>query len=43
MLKNSLEITDTTKTGFFELIFFQSDKKSDKITAVQISAVFWSL
>ena len=27
MLTNSLKISDTTKTEFFELIFFQSDQK----------------
>ena len=26
MLKTSLEITDTTKKAFFELIFFQCDQ-----------------
>ena len=27
MLRNSLKISDTTKTELFELIFFQSDQK----------------
>ena len=36
MLTNSLKISDTTKTEFFELISFQSDQKNDKNTAVQI-------
>ena len=27
MLTNSLKISDTTKTEFFELVFFQSDQK----------------
>ena len=35
-LTNSLKISDTTKTEFFELISFQSDQKNDKNTAVQI-------
>ena len=35
MLTNSLKITDTTKTEFVELIFFQSDQKYEKNTAVQ--------
>ena len=36
MLTNSLKISDTTKTEFFELISFQSDQENDKNTAVQI-------
>ena len=40
MSTNSLKISVTTKNKFLELIFFQSDKKYDKNTAVQIEAVF---
>ena len=43
MLRNSLKIWDTTKTEFFELKFFQTDKKYVATTAVKISAVFWTL
>ena len=37
MLTNILKISDTTKTEFFHLKFFQSAQKHDKTTAVQIS------
>ena len=36
MLTNSLKISDTTKTNFFELSSCENDKKYDKKTAVQI-------
>ena len=36
MLTNSLKVTDTMKTEFFELVSIQSDRKSDKYTAVEI-------
>ena len=36
MLTKSLKIADTTKTEFFELIFIQSDRKSDKNTTMEI-------
>ena len=36
MLTNSLKISDTTKTEFFEMIFFLNDEKYDKNTALQI-------
>ena len=34
MLKNSLKVSDTTKTEFFELIFFLIDQKIWKKTGV---------
>ena len=40
MLRKSLKISDTSKTEFFVLKFFQSGQKYDKTTAVKISAVF---
>ena len=40
MLTNSLQISDTTKTEFVELIFCLSYQKNDKNTAGQIRAVF---
>ena len=43
MLTNSLKVSDTTKTQFFEVIFSQSDRKYEKSTAVQIYAVFQTL
>ena len=36
MLTNILKISDTTKTEFFHLKFFQSAQKHDKTTAVQM-------
>ena len=36
MLTNSLKISDSTKTECFELIFFKSDQKIRKNTAVHI-------
>ena len=36
MLTNSLKISDTSKKEFLELIFFKSDQKNDKKTAVRI-------
>ena len=39
MIENSLKIKDTTKTKFLELIYFQSEQKYEKNTAVGIYAV----
>ena len=42
MLTNSLKISVTNKADFIGMKVFQSDQKYDKITAVNISAVFQS-
>ena len=42
MLTNSLKISVANKADFIGLKAFQSDQKYDKITAVNISAVFRS-
>ena len=36
MFTSSLKISGTTKKDFFEMVFFGSDQKYDKNTAVQI-------
>ena len=36
MLTNNLNISDTNKTKFLKVIYFKSDQKNDKNTAVQI-------
>ena len=43
MLTNSLKISDTTKTEFFEPIFFQRNEKYDKNVAMKFYAVFLTL
>ena len=43
MLTNSVKISDTTKTEFSKLTFFQIHKKNGKTTAVKISDVFRTL
>ena len=43
MLTNSLKISDTTKTEFFEHKLLQIDKKYDKTTAVKALVVFRTL
>ena len=42
MLTNSLKISVTNKADFIGMKVFQSDQKYEKITAVNISAVFQS-
>ena len=42
MLTNSFKISVTNKADFIGLKVFKSDEKYDKITAVNISAVFRS-
>ena len=43
VLTNGLKILDTTKAHIFELKSSQSDEKSDKTTAMQISVVIGTL